>query len=137
VALTLVSAASRLISTFFCVAALGSWTLVDRDVDTSRYRSLKAAARGKSNMERRRPDRSAGGQVLPKMLAGIQQVPFDREAALESARIRIDLEARGLLIGPIDRLIAGTVVSRGAVLVTRNTKEFSRIKGLRLSDWTK
>jgi tRNA(fMet)-specific endonuclease VapC len=76
-------------------------------------------------------------QIVSLLLAGIQQVPFDREAALESARIRIDLEARGFLIGPMDLLIAGTAVSRGAVLVTNNTKEFSRVKGLRLSDWTK
>jgi len=75
--------------------------------------------------------------IVAQLLAGVQQIPFDREAALESARIRIDLEARGLTIGPIDLLIAGTAVSRGAVLVTNNTKEFSRIKGLRLSDWTK
>jgi tRNA(fMet)-specific endonuclease VapC len=76
-------------------------------------------------------------EIVSELLAGIQQVPFDREAALESARIRIDLEARGLPIGPMDLLIAGTAVSRGAVLATNNTKEFSRIKGLRLSDWTK
>jgi tRNA(fMet)-specific endonuclease VapC len=76
-------------------------------------------------------------EIVSELLAGIQQVPFDHEAALESARIRIDLEARGLLIGPMDLLIAGTAVSRGAVLATNNTKEFSRIKGLRLSDWTK
>lgn len=76
-------------------------------------------------------------EIVSELLAGIQQVPFDREAALESARIRIDLEARGLLIGPMHVLIAGTAVSRGAVLATNNTKEFSRIKGLRLSDWTK
>jgi tRNA(fMet)-specific endonuclease VapC len=76
-------------------------------------------------------------EIVSQLLAGIQQIPFDREAALESARIRIDLEARGLPIGPIDLLVAGTALSRGAVLVTNNTKEFSRIKGLRLSDWTK
>jgi tRNA(fMet)-specific endonuclease VapC len=76
-------------------------------------------------------------EIVLGLLAGIQQIPFDGEAALESARIRIDLEARGLVIGPMDLLIAGTAVSRGAVLATNNTKEFSRIKGLRLSDWTK
>jgi tRNA(fMet)-specific endonuclease VapC len=76
-------------------------------------------------------------EIVSRLLASIQHVPFDDEAALESARIRVDLEARGLLIGPMDLLIAGTAVSRGAVLVTNNTKEFSRIKGLRLSDWTK
>jgi len=71
------------------------------------------------------------------LLAGLTQVPFDHEAARESARIRIDLEARGEVIGPVDLLIAGTAVSLGAALVTSNTREFSRVKGLRLLDWTK
>ena len=35
-----------------------------------------------------------------------------------------------------DVLIARTVRRVGALLVTNNTKEFSRIKDLRLSDWT-
>ncbi|HEV3330348.1 MAG TPA: type II toxin-antitoxin system VapC family toxin [Bryobacteraceae bacterium] len=75
--------------------------------------------------------------IVSELLAGLAQIPFDVDAALEAARIRIELESRGLLIGPIDLLIAGTALSRGAVLVTNNTKEFSRVKGLRLSDWTK
>ena len=76
-------------------------------------------------------------EIVAQLLSGMEQIPLDREAALESARIRIDLEARGSLIGPMDLLIAGTALSRGAILATNNTKEFSRIKGLRLSDWTK
>jgi tRNA(fMet)-specific endonuclease VapC len=75
--------------------------------------------------------------VVSELLAGLAQIPFDHAAATEAARIRIDLEDRGHRIGPIDLLIAGTAVSRGAVLVTNNTKEFSRVKNLRLSDWTK
>jgi tRNA(fMet)-specific endonuclease VapC len=75
--------------------------------------------------------------IVDQLLAGIDQVPFDGQAALESARIRVDLETRGMAIGPLDLLIAGTAVSRGATLATNNTKEFSRIKGLRLTDWTK
>ena len=49
----------------------------------------------------------------------------------------MELETKGVVIGPIDLLIAGTAISRGAVLVTSNTREFSRVKGLRLSDWTR
>jgi hypothetical protein len=41
------------------------------------------------------------------------------------------------VIGPLDLLITGTALSRGAVLVTNNTKEFSWVKGLRLADWTR
>ena len=74
--------------------------------------------------------------VVSELLAGFAQVPFDHEAARQAARIRVELETQGLIIGPIDLLIAGTAVSRDAVLVTNNTREFSRLKGLRLSDWT-
>jgi tRNA(fMet)-specific endonuclease VapC len=70
------------------------------------------------------------------MLERLREVPFDREAARESARIRLELERRGNIIGPLDLLIAGTVLSRGATLATNNTREFSRIRGLRLEDWT-
>lgn len=71
------------------------------------------------------------------LLATLHQVPFDHAAALEAARIRVKLEDRGLIIGPMDVLIAGTALSRGAILVTSNTREFSRVRGLRLEDWTK
>jgi len=33
-------------------------------------------------------------------------------------------------------LIAATALSRSATLVTNNTREFSRVKGLHLEDWT-
>jgi len=75
--------------------------------------------------------------VLANVLARLVQVPFDHAAARESARLRVELEVRGAMIGPIDVLIAGTALSRGAVLATSNTNEFSRVKGLRLVDWTK
>ena len=70
-------------------------------------------------------------------LAAVPQIPFDDAAATEAAHIRIELQRRGLVIGPLDLLIAGTAASRSAILVTNNTAEFSRIKGLRLQDWTR
>lgn len=76
-------------------------------------------------------------KLITRLLADSVQVPFDHEAAREAARIRIELEAKGTAIGPLDLLIAGTAASRGALLVTNNTKEFSRVKGLRLADWTR
>jgi len=74
--------------------------------------------------------------LLSDLLADLVHIPFDQEAALQSARVRIELEALGIVIGFIDFLIAGTALSRGAALATNNTKEFSRVKGLRLEDWT-
>ena len=75
--------------------------------------------------------------VVAGLLAGLAEVPFDHDAAREAARIRLELERQGTVIGPLDLLIAGTAASRGAVLATNNTKEFARVKGLRLADWTR
>lgn len=77
---------------------------------------------------RRRRELEAGLQY-------IQHVPFDSAAAMAAARIRVELKKRGSTIGPLDMLIAGTAVSRGAVLVTSNAAEFSRVPGLRVLDW--
>jgi tRNA(fMet)-specific endonuclease VapC len=81
----------------------------------------------------------AGGSrrrdMVFRLIADSKQVPFDNEAAMAAAGIRIDLESRGMTIGPIDLMVAGTALSRGAVLVTHNTREFERVRGLRLADW--
>ena len=74
--------------------------------------------------------------VLSNFFAELIQAPFDQAAARQSADLRVDLEARGVMIGLMDLLIAGIALSRGAVLVTNNTSEFSRIGRLELDDWT-
>jgi tRNA(fMet)-specific endonuclease VapC len=77
---------------------------------------------------RRRRELEAG-------LEHIRHVPFDSAAAMAAATIRVALEKQGLMIGPLDMLIAGTAISRGAALVTNNAAEFSRVPGLRVLDW--
>ncbi|QLQ24571.1 MAG: type II toxin-antitoxin system VapC family toxin [Dechloromonas sp.] len=68
-------------------------------------------------------------------LAGFQSLPFDDEAAYRHALIRAELSAKGQLIGPNDLLIAATALAHGAILVTHNTAEFSRVPGLLTEDW--
>jgi len=74
-------------------------------------------------------------RILSELFQEMEVVPFDSSAALAAARIRCELEARGEGIGPVDTLIAGIAVSRGAILITSNIGEFKRIKGLRIEDW--
>jgi tRNA(fMet)-specific endonuclease VapC len=62
-------------------------------------------------------------------------LPFDGRAADRAARVRLDLEQGGVQIGPFDTLIAGTVLAHGAVLITHNIGEFSRVPGLQIEDW--
>jgi len=49
--------------------------------------------------------------------------------------IPADLATQGTPIGPNDTLIAATARAHDATLVTRNTREFSRVAGLRLETW--
>ena len=69
------------------------------------------------------------------LLAVVSVFPFDRTAARTAAALRVDLERRGLPIGPLDNLIAGVALAHRATLVTSNTREFSRLPGLALMDW--
>jgi tRNA(fMet)-specific endonuclease VapC len=50
------------------------------------------------------------GAALDRLLHAIREVPFDSQAAREAAQVRVDLEHRGLMIGPMDLLIAGTAL---------------------------
>jgi tRNA(fMet)-specific endonuclease VapC len=61
--------------------------------------------------------------------------PFEPEDADEAGTIRAELERAGTPIGPYDVLIAGQARRRGAVVVTTNAGEFSRVPGLRTEDW--
>ncbi len=64
-------------------------------------------------------------------------IDFDEKASRKFGDIRWTLEQAGKQIGPYDLIIASTVLANEGVLVTHNTKEFERIKGLKIEDWTK
>ena len=73
--------------------------------------------------------------ALEDFLAPLNIVDFDFTAAKFYALIRADLEAKGLIIGSNDILIAAHALSLGFTLVTNNTKEFERVIGLKLENW--
>jgi len=72
---------------------------------------------------------------LRDILSAVNVLPFGEKEAVSAAYIRAELEARGTPIGHYDILIAGTARAYNAILVTHNTKEFGRIKGLYTEDW--
>jgi tRNA(fMet)-specific endonuclease VapC len=72
---------------------------------------------------------------LEEMMSLITVLPFTVKEARSSAMIRAQLERKGLPIGPIDMLIAGTALAHQAILVTHNVKEFTRIDKLQVEDW--
>jgi len=79
------------------------------------------------------PQRSL--EKLEGLLEPFDIVPFDEAAAYEYAAIRKQTEEKGTLVGPNDLMIAAIVKFYDGILVTNNTREFSRIDGLRLENW--
>ena len=68
---------------------------------------------------------------LEQLLSRMEVLSFDRNAAIESAKLLAILMSRGEPIGVRDAMIAGTALSKGiARLATRNIREFQRVPGL-------
>lgn len=74
--------------------------------------------------------------AMSLFLSPITILQFDERAAEEYGRIKAELEKKGTPIGPMDTLIAGHAKSRGLIIVTNNTREFNRVVGLSVEDWT-
>ena len=72
---------------------------------------------------------------LDVFLAPFASLPFDDQSAQRCARLRHDLEQAGTRIGPHDLQIAAIALQHDLTLVTHNTREFSRVAGLKLQDW--
>ena len=72
---------------------------------------------------------------LDTLLRTVAIWPFALAEAQATATLRATLEKAGQPLGPIDYLIAGTALAQQAILVTHNTREFSRAPGLLCEDW--
>ena len=68
-------------------------------------------------------------------VAAYRVLPLDAKCAKAAARLRYTLEVAGTPIGHGDLLIAGIALANDLTLITRNTREFSRVAGLRLENW--
>ena len=73
--------------------------------------------------------------ALENFIAPLTVVDFSLEAAKKAAQIRDTLQKKGTPIGPYDIQIAAIALSLNMVLLTNNTREFERVKGLKLENW--
>ena len=72
---------------------------------------------------------------LDLFLSPFTSLPFDDQCARRCAEVRAELEAAGNIIGPHDLQIAAIALQHGLTLVTHNSREFTRVAGLKLEDW--
>ena len=82
------------------------------------------------------PRQQKDQRALDELLRYVEVLDYPAAAALDYAKIRADLKAHGTMIGGNDLLIAAHARSIGLTLVTNNTREFSRVHGLKIENWT-
>jgi tRNA(fMet)-specific endonuclease VapC len=86
---------------------------------------------GASKSKRREQNRKA----IADFISAFEIIPFAKKDTETYGVLRAELERRGEIIGPYDLQIAAQALSRGAILVTNNTREFQHIKDLHLENW--
>jgi len=72
---------------------------------------------------------------LEAVLGALEVLSFEAPADEFYSRIRVELEALGKPVGSNDLLIAAHALSLGRAFVTDNTREFSRVRGLKVENW--
>lgn len=75
--------------------------------------------------------------VLDSLVLHLAVLDWPQEAAQHYAEIRLDLKKRGAQLGAADLMIAAHARALGATVVTNNSKDFRRVKGLQVENWTK
>lgn len=84
----------------------------------------------------RRPGATRLHAVIEDFLLRVSILPWDSEATRHYGALRASLERSGQPMGNLDTMIAAHALAIGATLVT-NDRAFSRIKNLKVEDWTK
>jgi tRNA(fMet)-specific endonuclease VapC len=104
-------------------------TIGDVGISSITLAELQYGIEKSSNPEKNR-------EALEKFLTPIEIIDYGYKATVEYGKIRAELEKKGISIGPLDMLIASHAKSLDVILVTNNVREFKRIAGLRIENWT-
>ena len=80
--------------------------------------------------------REAERRTAQLLLEQLRIAEFDAGDAVVAADLRAQLRRVGLPIGPFDTFIAAQAMNRNWTMVTANVREFSRVEGLDVIDWT-
>ena len=81
--------------------------------------------------------RKQNQSVLNSLVLHLAVLDWPQDAAKHYAEIRADLKKRGAQLGAADLMIAAHARAMGAIVVTNNAKDFERVKGLEVENWTK
>ncbi|MGB5539305.1 MAG: type II toxin-antitoxin system VapC family toxin [Gammaproteobacteria bacterium] len=74
-------------------------------------------------------------QTIEQILSAVEILPLESPADQHYGELRHHLSRQGMPIGPNDLLIAAHALAADLTLVTANSREFSRVPGLKLENW--
>ena len=80
--------------------------------------------------------REASLETLREFVRLVPPLPMPEKAGEVYGFIRADLEARGEPISVNDLWVAAHVLASGLTLVTNKEREFRRVRGLKVQNWT-
>jgi len=80
--------------------------------------------------------RKQNQSTLDSLALHLSVLDWPQAAARYYAQIRSDLKKRGAQLGAADLMIAAHARAINAIVVTNNVKDFRRVKGLEVENWT-
>ena len=124
-----------LLDTSVCVSLIRGYSLL-RDLPPSETCKVSAISVAELEVGIHRSLRQAEQRIAVKgLLALFEILSWDADSVVDYGELRVDLEKREVVIGPLDMLIAAHARSLGATLITANVGEFKRVKGLKVLAW--
>jgi len=75
--------------------------------------------------------------AIKSLESKLKNVGSNKEVCEAFGKLKSELEKNGKIIDDADLFIACCALKTNRVLVTNNERHFSRIKGLKLENWTK
>jgi len=128
-----------ILDTNICVRFLrGEESVVRRLLDADENDDLRIPAMvegelfyGVEKSERRDENR----EIVKALLAFLPVCHADDETMEKFGELKAKAEAAGRRVDDADVIIAATAMRHGALLVTGNTRHFSRFDGLEIEDW--
>jgi tRNA(fMet)-specific endonuclease VapC len=74
-------------------------------------------------------------QFVQSVAGSLPKLPYTEATAREHAQLRATQAGRGRIVSEPDAHIAAVALAQGLTLVTRNTRDFEGLPGLRLANW--
>jgi len=74
-------------------------------------------------------------KITQEIISSFNIVPIAEREALSAGNILAELRKKGESIGLEDVLIAASALANQYIVVTVNTRHFTRIKGLKVENW--